>query len=174
MSEDDSPTDPAAPDDATSQDQPGDPDGPPESGSDDATGLQSAIDGLEIDRRTLLLGIPALGVAAAGCYAGIDAISSDGSGPTGGPDASGTQTPFGYGGTPTDDAAASGDQDGTATAPDGATETATATPTGTATATATDTATATATATPTRTATETPGDYGIQGYGEYGYGGVFP
>jgi hypothetical protein len=112
---------------------------------------------VEVDRRTLLIGVPAVGVAAAGCYALLQGGSNDDDDSPGDPEA--TETPFGYGGSPTETEQAA-DRDETAT------ETATATPT--ATATATDTATATA------TPTETPGDYGNQTYGEYGYGGVFP
>jgi len=130
---------------------------------------ETPLSDVEFDRRKLLLGVPALGIATAGCYALLSGGSNGGDGPAGNPDQTGT--PFGYGGSPTETGGGPlGDGDGTETATETSTAAATGTPTDTGTATPTDTATATSTA----TATETPGDYGNQAYGEYGYGGVFP
>lgn len=148
--------------------------------SDDESTLDdTSFADLDVDRRTLLIGIPVAGVAAAGCYAGLNAVTNTDDASTGGPSENGgaptpdgTETPFGYGGSPT----------------------ATATPTEGAEPTTTPTESSPPTDTPTPTpdsgdggggggssgggggggSTETPGDYGLQGYGEFGYGGVFP
>lgn len=130
---------------------------------------------VDVKRRKLLIGVPAIGIAAAGCYTLLNSGSNGGDGSAGDPDE--TETPFGYGGSPTRTGVGQpGDWDGTETATEAPTDTATAAPTDAATATQTGTATATPTdtATATATPTETPGDYGNQTYGEYGYGGVFP
>lgn len=152
--------------------------------SDDESTLDdTSFADLDVDRRTLLIGIPVAGVAAAGCYAGLNAVTNTDDASTGGPSENGgaptpdgTETPFGYGGSPT------------------ATATATATPTEGVEPTTTPTESSPPTDTPTPTpdsgdggggggssgggggggSTETPGDYGLQGYGEFGYGGVFP
>lgn len=127
-------------------------------------------DGLSVGRRDLLVGVPAAGVALAGCNEALDRLGDDGEPGTEGETDS--PTDYGYGGSPTATLTASAAAAATDT--DESEDAGTNTPdsTGTSGGTETSTGTQTETGTPTTTATGSPADdYGLQAYGQYGYGG---
>ena len=78
-------------------------DGADPGGEGDKDATQPTLPGTdhEVDRRTVLMAVPALGVAAAGWYAAYD-VATNGGGDDADSGGEPTETPFGYGGTRTD------------------------------------------------------------------------